>query len=42
MAMLEPYDRKVAGIVLTEASPRWYRFYVQGKYKGFGRKTARG
>lgn len=40
MAMLEPYDRKVAGIVLTEASPRWYRFYVQGKYKGFGRKTA--
>jgi uncharacterized protein involved in exopolysaccharide biosynthesis/Mrp family chromosome partitioning ATPase len=37
IAMLEPHDRKLAGVVLTEASPRWYRFYVQGKYKAAGR-----
>ena len=42
IAMLEPHDRKLAGIVLTEASPRWYRFYVQGKYKAAGRKKAEG
>ena len=39
--MLEPHDRKVAGVVLSEVSPRWYRFYVQGKYSA-GRKRAQG
>lgn len=31
IALLEAHDRKLAGVVLTEASPRWHRLFAQGR-----------
>lgn len=32
IAMLAPLGDREAGVVLADASPRWYRLFVQGKY----------